>query len=149
MCDAWCVTWELRMPNAYRSHVAIAAKRLEAAAVVLVLRASRPLRDVGVPAAPQLDDDLLHVLGVRHHRLRARPAAEGAVPLALALVVVQAHRGNALSLDVLPDVELRPIEQRMDANVGARRELGRVLIPELGRLIGNVPVVLARAGREV
>src|SRR5215208_2793285 len=145
--DDECVAWCGRRGR--RSHVPVAAERLEPAAVVLVLRASRPLGDVREAAALQLDDDLLHVLRVRCHRLGARPAAEGPEALTLALVVVQAHRGDALALDVLPDVELRPIEQRMDAHVGARRELRGILVPELGRLIGNVPVVLARAWREV
>src|SRR6186713_879304 len=106
---------ELPMTNAWPSHVAFAAKRLEAAAVVLVLRASRPLRDVRVASALQLDDDLLHVLRVRHDRLRAGPAAERAIALALSLIVVEADSRNPLALDVFPDVELRPIEERMDA----------------------------------
>src|SRR5688500_17200355 len=126
-----------------RSHVAVAAERLEPAAVVLVLRAARAFGDVGEPAAPELDDDLLHVLRVRYDRLGARPASERAIPLALALVVVEADRRDALALDVLPDVELRPIEQRVDAHVRARRELRRVLVPELRGLLGDVPVVLA------
>src|SRR5689334_22947035 len=148
--DVWCVVCDMALSmSATRSHVAFAAKRLEAAAVVLVLRTPRPLGDVREATALQLDDDLLDVLRVRHDRLRARPAAERAIALAFPLVVVQAHRRNALALDVFPDVELRPIEQRVNTHVRARRELRRVLVPELGRLIGDVPVVLAGARREV
>src|SRR5215207_11278500 len=148
MCDPddECVVWCGR--RCRRSHVPFAAERLEPAAVVLVLRASRPFGDVRETAALQLDDDLLHVLGVRHHRLGAWPAAERAKALSLALVVVEAHGRDALALDVLPDVELRPIEQRVDADVRTWRELGGVLIPEFRRLVGDVPVVLARARRK-
>ena len=37
----------------------------------------------------------------------------------------------------------------MDAHVGARGEVGFVLVPELGRLVGDVPLVLGVAGGEI
>ena len=52
-------------------------------------------------------------------------------------------------LDVLPDVQLGPVEQRMDAHVRPRREVGLELVPELGRLIAHAPVVVLVARREV
>src|SRR3954465_16087769 len=80
-------------------HVPVAAQRLEPAAVVLVLRAAGALRDVRELPALELDDDLRDVLRRRLHRLRARPAAEGAETLSLAAIVVEAHRRDPLALD--------------------------------------------------
>ena len=79
----------------------------------------------------------------------AGPAAEAAVARAVALVVVERHGRDVLALDVLPDVQLGPVEQRVDAHVRARREVGLELVPELGRLIADVPVVVLVARREV
>src|SRR3954465_3460324 len=79
----------------------------------------------------------------------AGSAAEGAIAGAVTLVVVERHRRDLLPLDVLPDVELGPIEQRVNPDVGPRRELGLVLVPELRRLIAHIPEVLDRAGREI
>src|SRR6187431_116025 len=79
----------------------------------------------------------------------AGPAAEAAVTRAGPLVVVQRHRRDRLALDVLPDVQLGPVEQRVDTHVRAGREVGLELIPELGRLVADVPVVVLVTRREV
>ena len=76
-------------------------------------------------------------------------AAERSVPAAVALVVIERDGRHALAIDVLPDVQLGPVQQRMDPDVGARRELGLVLVPELRRLLRHVPFVAGIARREV
>src|SRR3546814_9303818 len=61
---------------------------------------------------------------------------------AVALAVpgqVERHDGDALAPGVEPDVQLGPVQQRVDANVGARREVGLELVPELRRLVAEVP----------
>ena len=119
-------------------------RRVSSAAVVRVLRAPGPLGDVARTCrsearrrspAPSVRSDST---GVGAGRAAERPVAR-----ARALVEVERHDGNLLALDVFPDVELGPVEQRMDAHVRARRELGLVLVPELGRLLGDVPRVVA------
>ena len=145
--DVRCVVFDMvfLITVAWRSHVAVAAQRLEPAAVVLVLRPARALGDVRGTSRPQLDDDLRHVRRVRLHRLRARPAAERAIALCRCPGRSTAARSGFRSRSMYSQMfELRPVEQRMDAHVRARRELGLVLVPELRRLIGDVPVVLRR-----
>src|SRR6185503_6830473 len=104
------------------SHVALAAQLLEA--VLAVLHAARALRDVPQRPALQLHDDVVHVLGLALDRPLAGSAAQAAVARAVALVVVERHRRDVLALDVLPDVQLGPVEQRVNAQVRARREVG-------------------------
>ena len=55
--------------------------------------------------------------------------------------------GHVLALDVFPDVQLGPVQQRVNADVGARLEVRLELVPQLGRLVLDVPfhVLVARA----
>ena len=64
-------------------------------------------------------------------------------------VEVEGRHRDALALDVLPDVELGPVEQRVHAHVRAGLEVGLEVAPELRRLVVDVPVVLHVARREV
>src|SRR5262245_11013397 len=79
-------------PAGNRSHVPVAPKGLQPAAVVLVLGPARPLRDIGKLAGLQLDDDLLNVSRLGLDVLGARPATQRAVPDPIAMVVVERHR---------------------------------------------------------
>src|SRR3954471_19374884 len=92
------------------SHVSVAAQRLEPAAVGGILGATRALGDVREAAASQLLDDVAHGSGARFDRFRTRRAAERAVARAVAAVEIQADDRDLLALDVLPDVQLGPIE---------------------------------------
>src|SRR5688572_103903 len=129
------------------SHVALAAQLLEA--VFAVLEPPRALGDVLELAALQLDDDLVDVPRLAVDGLLARAAAQAAVALAVAVVVIERHRRDVLALDVFPDVQLGPVEQRVHAHVRARREVGLELVPELGRLIAHVPLAVLVARGEV
>ena len=73
--------------------------------------------------------------------------AEAAVALALLVGEVERDDRDVLALDVLPDVQLGPVQQRMDADVRARLEVGLELVPQLRRLVLDVPfhVLVARA----
>src|SRR5436190_1255167 len=145
------ISWTLsRLDSRARtclSHVALAAQLLET--VLAVLHAPRALGDILERSALQFDDDVVDALGLALDRPLAGAAAQAAVARAVALVVVQRDRRDRFALDVLPDVELGPIEQRVDAQVGARCEVGLELVPELRRLIAHVPVVVLAARREV
>ncbi len=50
-------------------------------------------------------------------------------------------------MDVAPDVDLGPVQQRMDPQMGPGREVGVELVPEFRRLVAEVPLpgVAARA----
>ena len=79
----------------------------------------------------------------------ARVTAEAAVAQPVLVGEVERDDRDALALDVLPDVELGPVEERMDADVRAALELGLVLVPHLRRLVGHVPFHLPVARAEV
>src|SRR6476660_1636044 len=89
-----------------RLHVSVASEDFQPTAAGLVLRPPRPLGDVHELPRLELEDDVVHVARVRFDGLGARPAPQRAIPLAVALVVVERDCGNVLPLDVLPDVEL-------------------------------------------
>src|SRR4051812_17659894 len=76
-------------------------------------------------------------------------AAQGTKALAGTLVVIERDRGDLLPTDVLPDVELGPVEQRMNSQVCPRSKLGLELVPELRRLVADIPVRLICPGREI
>ena len=97
----------------------------------------------------QFVDDLVDRLRGRLDGRGAGRATEAPVASAIALVEIQIHEGNIFVLDVLPDIDLGPIQQRMDANMGAGRESRLELIPEFGRLIAEVPVAMLIAGRKI
>src|SRR5262249_40376347 len=84
---------------------------------------------------------------------REEPVEEDDLPVACHDVsfacVIQRVDGNFLEIDVLPDVELRPIRQRKDANRLFRADPAVVEIPEFGALILWVPLTeLVSEGKE-
>ena len=89
------------------------------------------------------------VLRIGFDREGARVAAQRAVALAAALVVVERNGGDTFALDIFPDIQLGPIQQGVDAQVGSGGEIGFVLVPEFGRLLADIPLALLVAGREV
>ena len=112
---------------------------------------ARPLRSAMLLNLPLRSSSMISATFVAadSHRRRAGPAAQRAVAHALAVVEVERGDGDVLALDVLPDVELGPVEQRVHAHVRAGREVGLEVAPQLGRLVVDVPVVLDVARREV
>src|SRR5215471_4950861 len=118
-----------------RSHVSLRAQALEGVLALVVHRAARAL---GLAARLQLQDDLGDGGGVRRHR-------EGDILLAqrseAATVAreIKGHHRHALSLDITPNVDLRPAEERVHAHVAARRRLRVEAVPELRRLVPEVP----------
>src|SRR6476659_2435547 len=78
---------------------------------------------------------------------RARGAAQAPVPFALGVREVEGNDGDVFPLDVLPNVQLRPVKERMNSNVSDFLEIGVKLVPELWRLILDIPfyVFVARA----
>lgn len=100
-------------------------------------------------AGAQLLNDLVNVPALGPDRLCARRAAERAVARAVALVIVERHGGDVLALNVFPDIQLRPVEQGMDAHMRAGGKVGFELVPELGRLVVQIPVVVLVARGEI
>src|SRR3984893_1620407 len=69
-----------------------------------------------------------------HHRTAARE--------------IQRHDGNALQVDVLPDIELGPVGNREHADALALVLARVVQAPQLGPLVLRIPAMLGRAERE-
>src|ERR1039458_3345885 len=126
------------------SHVPVPPQLLERPLTLLILRSARPLRH---PRAAQFLHDLMHRARLRLDRERARVTPNAPVTLPLVIGEVERDDGHALTLDVLPDVQLRPVQQRMNPDVGPGLEVRLELIPQLRRLILHVPlhVLVARA----
>ncbi len=57
--------------------------------------------------------------------------------------------GDLFQLDVFPDVQLGPIEERVNPNMGARRKRRLILIPEFGRLVAKIPFSVLVPQRKV
>src|SRR5437867_5832765 len=125
-------------------HVAVLAEELHPAA--FVLRAAGAL---GYRGASQLLDNLVHGLGRGFDRERARSAAEAPVAGPLALVEVEVDDRDVLGADVLPDVDLGPVEQGVDPDVRALGERRLELVPQLRGLLPEVPIAVLVARREV
>src|SRR3546814_13577466 len=81
-------------------------------------------------------------------RKRNADLAERAEALALAVGEIQRHDRDALALDVAPDVDLGPVQQRMDAHVHAGRQVGGEMVPQPGRLVAEIPGAVAPARAE-
>ena len=115
----------------------------------MVLRTSTAFGDVLEFSALQFGDDVIDVLGVRINRRLAWAASQRTVTFAVALIVIERHRRDAFALDVFPNVQLGPVQQRMNAHVGAWGEIRFELIPQFRRLIANIPRVVLIARAEV
>ena len=85
--------------------------------------------------------------GGRSHRVGDVLIAERAIALAV-LRQIQRDDRNVLALGVGPDVGLGPMQDRMDAQMRARRRRGVELVPEFRRLIAHVPSAFGAARRE-
>src|SRR5690606_3703568 len=53
---------------------------------------------------------------------------------------IKRDQRNVLAQGVTPDVLFRPMQQRMDADMGAGRKIRLVLVPEFGRLVAEIPL---------
>src|ERR1041385_4605351 len=98
---------------------------------------------------PQLIDDVVHGLRRRCNRHRARRTTETAITGPIPFAEIEIHKRNVLELDVFPNIDLRPIQQRMDPDVSARGKRCLELIPEFGWLIAEIPVAMFVTRREI
>ena len=76
-------------------------------------------------------------------------AAKTAITRPVPLVEIEIDEGNVLKLDVFPNVDFRPVQQRMDSDVRSRRKCRLELIPEFRRLITEIPIAMLVTGREI
>ena len=95
---------------------------------------------------PQLLNDLVHRLGRGFDRKGAGGAPQAPVPGAVPPIQIEVDKRDILQLDVFPNVEFGPVQQRVDPDVRALREGGFELIPEFRRLIPEVPLAVLVAG---
>src|SRR6266446_5343266 len=126
------------------SHVARGAQALEGVLGLLVLRASGALGDGG---ALELGNNIVDAGGRTRHGAGAGRAAERAIAPPVAREIEIDHR-DRLAPHIAPDVELGPMQQRVDAEMDAGRELGVEMVPELRRLVAEIPLRVLRARAE-
>src|SRR5437868_13863067 len=96
----------------------------------------------------QFSDDGLNGICVARDWVGNRTAAERAITLAVSGKVHFRNR-NIFALDVAPNINLGPLQQRLHADVFAVRRGGGELPPEFRRLILGVPFNLRIAPREI
>src|SRR6185503_11892614 len=95
----------------------------------------------------ELGDDLVDGASVRFDRERDVCITERAIASAVAREV-ERNDGNAFALGVGPYIGLGPMQDRMHAQMRARRRRCIEVVPELGRLVGHVPQAFRAARRE-
>src|SRR5207237_1855318 len=93
-------------------------------------------------------DDGLNGICAARGRFGNWTAAERAITLAVSGKIHFRNR-NIFALDVAPNINLGPIQQRLHADVFAVRRRGGELLPEFRRLILVVPFKLRIAPREI
>src|SRR5258707_4807221 len=108
-------------------HVPVAPQALEGVFAFLILGAAGAL---GRTRDAQLLNDLGDRPRLRMDRRGAGRAAEAAVALAALVGEVERDHRDALALDVLPDVELRPVQEGVHADVRVGSRVAVELIPE-------------------
>src|SRR5688572_19984146 len=128
------------------SHVPIPAQLLERVLAFLVLGATGALGGFGVA---QFLDDVAHGFCVRLDWKRAGRAAQAAITFTLAVRKVERDNRNVFALDVFPDIQLRPVQQGMDANVRALFKVRLELVPQFGGLVLHVPFHVFVARTEI
>jgi len=106
--------------------------------------AAGALRNLG---AVELGDDLVDGARLRRHRRRDVRIPERAITLAVAGEIERDDR-DALAARIGPDIGLGPMQDRMDAQMGALGRRGIEVIPEFRRLVAHVPAALYPARRE-
>src|SRR3546814_1069963 len=106
----WAAVACMVLTGSASSHVAGRAQALEG---VLALVVHGTATAFGDPGGAQLGDDLLDRVGIAADRVGDVHVAERAIALAVA-GEVQRHQRDAFTLDVEPDVELSPMQQRID-----------------------------------
>src|SRR3989344_3862325 len=122
-------------------HVPFAPERLQTTTVFLILCTAGTFGDIDEFSTAKFFDDLLRVLRGRLNRSRARIIPQGTIPLAVPLIIIQRDGRDLLTIDVFPDVQFRPVEQRVDADMRSGNEIRLVLIPKFRWLFTNVPFV--------
>src|SRR5256885_7646149 len=125
-------------------HVPVFSEQLHPAP--FILRAARSLCHCRMP---QLVNDVVHGLRCRFDRRRAGRTAETAIAGPLPFVEIEVDEGNVLDFDVFPNIDFRPIQQRMDPDMSSRGKSRLELIPELRRLIAEIPIAMFVTRREV
>src|SRR6185369_6880117 len=79
---------------------------------------------------PQLLNDFAYAFCLGLNRERARVTPDAAVALSLRVGKVERDHWDLCALDVFPNVQFSPMQQRMDADVSAFFEIGLELIPK-------------------
>src|SRR5262249_10229661 len=94
-----------------RLHVPVFAQQFQAATFV-----RSAARAFGGGRHLEFGDHVINVFGAGFQGEGAGGATQTAVAGAVAAVVVEVDHFDVFELDVLPDVDLAPVQQRMDAD---------------------------------
>src|SRR5689334_17341187 len=126
------------------SHVAVFAEQLHPSP--LILRPSRPLRHGRMA---QFIDDIVHRLGGGLDGEGARRTTEASIPSALAPIQIEIDKWNIFEFDVLPDIDLGPVQQWVNTDMRALRKGGFKLVPQLRWLIAKIPIAMLVPRRKI
>src|SRR5260370_32253255 len=126
------------------SEIAGDAQPLKCVVGFVVEREPRALRHLG---AVELDQDFLDAGSVRDHGIGDVLIAERAKALAVS-GEIKWNDWDVFTRRVGPDVGFGPMQDRMNAQMRARRRRGVELVPEFRRLVAHVPSALGAARRE-
>ena len=74
-------------------------------------------------------DQLADVFGGRFNSAGTRRAAQAAITFTICIGKIERDNGNIFALDVLPNIQLRPMQQRMNADVSIFIKVSFELIP--------------------
>jgi hypothetical protein len=97
----------------------------------------------------QLVDDVIDGLCGGFNGKGARRTPEASIPSALAFIQIEIDKGNVFKLNVFPNVDLGPIQQRVNADMRALWKGRFKLIPQLRWLIAEVPIAVLIPGRKI
>ncbi len=113
-------------------------ERLHSTAFIL-----RAPGSLGHRGAAQFGDDLRDRIRAGIDGTRAGHTAEAAITGAGAPVKIQLRQGNPFLFEVFPDIQLGPVEQRVDARMSSGGKRRLVLIPQFS---GEAIAILNSSG---
>src|ERR1051326_3416624 len=128
------------------SHIPIPPQLLESVLTFLILRPAGALRGFGYA---EFFNDFADATGIGFDWESAGSAAEAAVAFVFAIGEVKRNDRDIFAFDVFPDIQLGPMQQRMNADVRSLLEISLELVPQLRRLVFDVPFHIFVAGTEI
>ena len=128
------------------SHEPLRAQLLHRVAFMMILRAAPARSEVFVTCNSAMMSSMVAALLSTGFVIGQHPSERVAFPVPRE---IHLRNRNLVFLDVAPDVDLGPVEQRLNAHVLARFDRRGELPPELRRLVLVLPLELRVARRKI